>query len=60
MYRVQVKTVSCADGVFTGNANVYKTKDAAIDAAKDLFSRWFAVEKWRVIDDNNKTISEGP
>ena len=39
---------------------VYATETEAVDAAKDLFSRWTAVETWRVIDSDNNVIETGP
>lgn len=48
-YRIQVNTFGDPDGVYAGNAVVYESVDSAIDAAKDLFQRWTAVESWRVV-----------
>ena len=59
-YRVQVNTFGDHDGVFTGNAMVYETADEAEAAVRDLFQRWTAVKFWRVIDENDAVIVEGP
>jgi hypothetical protein len=48
-YKVEVNTVSDGDEIFTGNAVVHETQEAAVHAAEDLFMRWFAVRKWRVV-----------
>ena len=59
-FRYQVKTFSCADGVFTGNAVDFDTAEEATEAVKDLFQRWTAVEFWRVLDSDDNVIAEGP
>ena len=59
-YRYEVNTYGDPDGVYTGNAVRYDDKDEAIEAAKDLFFRWTAVESWRVVDDLNAIHAEGP
>ena len=59
-YRLQVNTYGDPDGVFTGNAVTFSTADKAIEAAKDLFFRWTAVKFWRVVDETDAVIKEGP
>ena len=46
-YRIEVKVTN--DSQWCGNAKTYKTKKAAIDAARDLFFRWLSTTNWRVI-----------
>lgn len=52
-YRVEVNTVSCAPGTWTGNAIRFNEADECEEAARDLFMRWTAVKYWRVIDDQD-------
>jgi len=56
MYKVWVKTVG--DEKLYTNAMEYDTAEKADDAARDLMSRWYAVEKWEIhekgIDPNSK------
>lgn len=59
-YRVEVNTYGDPEGSWAGNAVRYDDKAAAIEAAKDLFFRWTAVEHWRVMDDMDNLIEEGP
>ncbi len=54
--KVQVNTVSCAPGVYTGNDIEHDTAEAAIEAAKDLAGRWTAVKYWRVIRDDGRVV----
>jgi hypothetical protein len=59
-FRYQVNTYGDRDGVFTGNAVTFETADDAKAAAQDLFSRWTAVEFWRVLDAQDSVIFAGP
>lgn len=59
-YHIQVNTFGDPDGVYSGNAVAYTTKSDAVEAAKDLFMRWTAVETWRVIDSDGTTVEAGP
>lgn len=59
-FHVEVNTAGDPAGVFTGNAVIHETKDAAVEAAKDLFMRWFAVREWRVITDEGEVVANGP
>ena len=58
LYRVEVQADST--GTWAGNALTYATREEAEEAARDLFSRWTAVNKWRVIDSDQKVHNEGP
>lgn len=59
-YRYEVNTVSCPEGVFTGNAVKCDTEEQAIEAAKDLFMRWHAVREWRVVTNHGEVVASGP
>ena len=59
-YRYEVNTYGDPAGVFTGNAVRYDDKEKAIEGAKDLFFRWTAVKFWRVMDDLDNVMAEGP
>ena len=59
-YKVEVNTAGDPPGAFTGNAIEHDTQDDAIEAAKDLFMRWFAVEKWRVVTTDGEVVANGP
>ena len=48
-FKVEVHTVSCQPGVWTGNGMTFDTKAEAEAYARDLFSRWTAVREWRVV-----------
>ena len=49
-FKMEVNTYGDAPGVYTGNAIVHDTAEAATAAAKDLFGRWTAVKTWRVVE----------
>lgn len=49
-FKVEVHTYGDPAGSWSGNAIVHETEEAAIEAAKDLFMRWTAVESWRVVE----------
>ena len=55
-YRVEVHTVSCQPGAYTGNGIEHDTQEKARNAAVDLFTRWSAVEYWRVIDEDGAIV----
>ena len=56
-YHVEVHTVSCGPDEWTGNNVRHENAKAAEEAARDLYSRWTAVNYWRVIDDNGLVIA---
>ena len=56
-YHVEVHTVSCGPDEWTGNSVKHDTERLAEEAARDLYSRWTAVNYWRVIDDNGLVIA---
>lgn len=49
MWRVEVQTDD--SGKWYGNAMRYDTKPEAEEAAKDLYSRWWLVREWRVVEE---------
>ena len=55
-YRVEVHTVSCQPGAYTGNGIEHDTQEKAREAAVDLSTRWTAVEYWRVIDEDGAIV----
>ena len=56
-YRIQVNTYGdTSEDIWTGNAKVYDTESAAVEAVKDLFMRWTAVRHYRVVDDNETVV----
>lgn len=61
IYKVFVNTAGDPPDSWATNAMEYDTLEAAEEAADDLFMRWTAVNKWRVMDpDQQVTYSEGP
>ena len=48
MFRVEV--IADNSGTWAGNMLTFETADKAKDYARDLFFRWTAVRKWRVVD----------
>jgi len=59
-YRVQVNTYGDPEDSWTGNQITHASTAQAKIAAEDLFMRWTAVKFWRVIDQNDKVVAEGP
>lgn len=59
-YRVEVNTYGDPADSWAGNAIKHDNKDDAAAAADNLFCRWTAVKFWRVVDDNDNVITEGP
>jgi len=59
-FRVEVNTVGDPDDSWSGNAITHASRAQAKWAAENLFDRWTAVEKWRVVDQNGKVVLEGP
>ena len=51
MFRVEV--IADNSGVWAGNGIRYDVVTDAVDAARDLHSRWMLVRQWRVIDNND-------
>jgi len=61
VYKVFVNTAGDPEDSWNTNAMKYDTVEAAEEAAKDLFMRWTAVNKWRVMDADKQTVyAEGP
>lgn len=54
MYIVEV--VADSSGEFCGNGLKFDTVELAEAYAKDLFSRWTAVRKWRVVNGTTKAV----
>jgi hypothetical protein len=54
MYAVEV--VADSSGAWCGNGIKFETVKAAEAYALDLFSRWTAVQKWRVINSATKAV----
>ena len=52
-YHVEVKV---GGDDWTGNRIDHATVELAEEAARDLFSRWTIVKRWRVIDDDGKVV----
>lgn len=59
-YRVWVKTYGDPEDSWTGNQITHASRAQAKIAAEDLFMRWTAVKNWRVVDQNDKVVAEGP
>ena len=61
VYKVFVNTAGDPPDSWATNAIEHDTVEDAVEAAKDLFSRWTAVKYWRVMDPNKETVyAEGP
>ncbi len=61
IYKVYVNTHGDPEDSWATNAMKYDTIPIAVEAAKDLFSRWTAVKYWRVMDVTQTTgYAEGP
>jgi len=61
IYKVYVNTHGDPEDSWATNAMKYDTVEIAVEAAKDLFSRWTAVKYWRVMDVTQTTVyAEGP
>jgi hypothetical protein len=61
IYKVFVNTHGDPEDSWATNAIKYDTVPIAVEAAKDLFSRWTAVKFWRVMDVTQTTVyAEGP
>lgn len=56
MYAVEV--VADSTGEWCGNGLTFPTVEAAKKYAIDLFYRWTAVKKWRVIEKATKVVVE--
>lgn len=54
MYIVEV--VADSSGEFCGNGLEFETVDLAETYARDLFSRWTGVRKWRVVEKATKIV----
>ena len=59
-FRVQVNTYGDPEDSWTGNQITHASRAQAKIAAEDLFMRWTAVKNWRVVDQNDKVVAEGP
>lgn len=59
-YRVEVNTHGDLPGQWSGNAITHASRAQAKIAAEDLFGRWTAVKFWRVVDQDDKVVVEGP
>ena len=60
-YKVFVNTHGDPEDSWATNGKMYSTVEEAEEAAKDLFMRWTAVNKWRVMDSDQETVyAEGP
>lgn len=59
-FRYEVNTAGDPEDSWAGNAIRYKTADTAEASARDLFSRWTAVRRWRVVDDRDEVYATGP
>ena len=59
-FRIQVNTYGDPEGSWNGNAKIFDTAEEAETFVKDLFQRWTAVRLWRVIDQDDNVIVEGP
>ena len=61
VYKVFVNTAGDPEDSWATNGIDHDTVDAAQRAAEDLFMRWTAVNKWRVMDPNQENVyAEGP
>ena len=56
MYKVEV--IADSSNQWTGNGLRFDTLDEATDYAKNLYSRWTAVSKWRVVDSEGNSVKE--
>ncbi len=59
-FRIEVNTYGDPDDSWAGNAMTYASAAQGKIAAENLFQRWTAVERWRVVDQNDKVVAEGP
>jgi len=59
-FRVQVNTYGDPEDSWTGNKITHASRAQAKIAAKNLFQRWTAVRFWRVVDQDDKVVVEGP
>ena len=60
-FKVFVNTHGDPEDSWATNAMKYDTVEEAEEAAENLFMRWTAVNKWRVMDaDKQTTYAEGP
>ena len=48
--KFKVEVIADSSGVWAGNSLTFETAEKAEEYARDLFSRWTAVRKWRVVD----------
>ena len=61
VYKVFVNTAGDPEDSWNTNAMKYGTPEEAEEAARDLFMRWTAVNKWRVMDaEQQQVYAEGP
>lgn len=61
VYKVFVNTAGDPPDSWATNAMEYGSVVEAEEAAKDLFMRWTAVNKWRVMDAEGENVyAEGP
>jgi len=49
MYKVEV--IADNSGTWAGNGLKFETTQEAEEYARDLFSRWLAVQEWRVVEE---------
>ena len=59
-FKVEVNTVGDPEDSWSGNDITHASRAQAKWAAENLFDRWTAVKKWRVVDQNDKVVVEGP
>ena len=60
VFKVFVNTAGDPPDSWATNAMEYGSVEEATEAANDLFMRWTAVNKWRVMDDERNVYAEGP
>ena len=56
MFKVEV--IADSSGKWVGNQILHDTREKAIEAAMDLYSRWMAVRQWRVVNAETGEVTD--
>lgn len=57
--RYKVEVIADNSGKWVGNGLTFATPDEGETYARDLFSRWTQVRKWRVVDTETPKDADG-
>lgn len=59
---IRVEVIADDSGTWAGNGLRWDRGEALLAEgyAKDLFSRWMLVRRWRVVDEAGTILKEGP